>query len=89
MIDEIICAEFPGQEADRELHSIITVAMVHGSCGSEDPNCPCMIQLVGEYIKCSKGYPKALSMETTLQANGFPLYRQRPGIGDGPAICSL
>ncbi len=25
-------------------------------------------------------------METTLKANGFPLYRRRPGVGHGPTI---
>jgi hypothetical protein len=41
-IDKIICTEFPSREADPELHSIITAVMVHGPCGDESPECPCM-----------------------------------------------
>jgi hypothetical protein len=85
-IDEIICVEFPSRKDDPELHSIITAAMVHGLCRDEDPNCPCMTRQVGENFKWGKGYPKALNMETTLQANGFPLYQRHPGVGDNPTI---
>ncbi len=76
-IDEIIYAVFQGREADLELHSIITAAMVHGPCGAENQECPCMTRRVGEASKCSKGFPKAFHEETTMQANGFPLYQRR------------
>ncbi len=85
-IDKIICAEFPSREADPELHSIITAAMVHGPCGDENPSCPCMSRRAGETIKCNKGFPKTFQQETTMQGNGFPLYRRREGVGDGPTI---
>jgi hypothetical protein len=41
-IDKIIRAEFPSRVANHELHGIITAAMVHGPCGAENPECPCM-----------------------------------------------
>jgi hypothetical protein len=41
-IDEIICAKFPRRQADPELHSIITAAMVHSPCGDEYLSCLCM-----------------------------------------------
>jgi hypothetical protein len=85
-IDKIICAKFPSHKADPELHSIITAAMVHGPCGDENPNYPCRSCLEGETIKCNKGFPKAFCQETTMQANGFPLYRKRKDVSDGPTI---
>ncbi len=70
-IHEIICAKFPSREVDPELHRIIAAAIVHGHCGDEDPDYPCMTQQMGKNVRCSKGYPKTMNMETTLQANGF------------------
>ncbi len=45
-----------------------------------------MSRLAGETIKCNKGFPKPFQQETTMQANGFLLYRRREGVDNGPTI---
>ncbi len=85
-IDQIISAEFPDKEADPELHHIITSAMVHGPCGDEDPESRCMAKAHDGVMRCSKRFPKSFCDETLMQANGFPIYRRRRGVGDGPTI---
>ena len=36
--DQIVCAEIP--ETHPELHKIVTTFMIHGPCGSSNPNSP-------------------------------------------------
>lgn len=54
--------------------------MLHGPCGTANPNCPCMVNGI-----CSKNFPKTFHQETHLPHNGhgYPEYR-RPN--DGPTI---
>ena len=53
--------------------------MMHGPCGKDDPNCPCMKEGVGEGF-CSKHFPKDFSATTILQEDGSCLYA-RPDDG--------
>jgi hypothetical protein len=46
--------------------------MMHGPCGPAFPNAPCM-----QDGRCSKGYPWPFRNETSLDENGYPLYRRR------------
>ena len=39
-IDDVICAEIPDPTVDPELHQIVTCNMVHGPCGSINPDSP-------------------------------------------------
>jgi hypothetical protein len=86
IIDKIICAEFLSWEADPELYNIITLTMVHGPCGDENPNCLYMTQKVRDSMKCSKDLSKAFCNETTMLANSFPLYRRCRGVGNSSRI---
>jgi hypothetical protein len=71
-IDSLICAEIPDRAADPELYELVKSCMVHGPCGALRPHSPCMVE-----GKCSKGFPKAFTAETSLAFNGYPLYRRR------------
>ncbi|GFW37130.1 hypothetical protein TNCV_5020281 [Trichonephila clavipes] len=42
IIDEILSAEVPDIEIDKDLHDIVSKNMIHGSCGSLNNNSPCM-----------------------------------------------
>ena len=66
-IDDVICAETPDPMVDPELHQIVISNMVHGPCGSINP----------EDGRCSKSYPKQFKADTQLRADSFPLYRRR------------
>ena len=70
--DRFICAELPDPVQEPILHTIVASTMMHGPCGVERPNAPCMVD-----GKCSKGYPKAFCDTTMESADGYPVYRRR------------
>nr|KAJ0186971.1 hypothetical protein LSAT_V11C900505290 [Lactuca sativa] len=46
--------------------------MIQGPCGAENINYPCTVDK-----KCSKNFPKQFCNHTSVDQNGFPLYRRR------------
>lgn len=71
-IDEIITAENPDQKEDPHLYKLVSEFMIHGPCGLDNPRCPCMVN-----GKCTKNFPKDFRDETSIDSDGFPLYRRR------------
>ncbi|GBP12906.1 hypothetical protein EVAR_95782_1 [Eumeta japonica] len=84
-IDNIISAEIPDPNIDKTLHDIIVKNMIHGPCGPENPQCPCM-----KDGKCTKKFPRKLVKETVLNDHGYPQYRRRaPADGGRTATVKL
>uniref|UniRef100_A0A182NCC1 ATP-dependent DNA helicase n=1 Tax=Anopheles dirus TaxID=7168 RepID=A0A182NCC1_9DIPT len=71
-IDDVISAELPNRMTDPVLFEIIKKKMIHGPCGTLNPESPCMKE-----GKCSKKYPRAFLQETQSGDDGYPLYRRR------------
>lgn len=71
-INDLICVEIPDKETDSVGYEAISKYMIHGPCGSYNPNCACMHD-----GKCSKYFRKEFRNETTIDSNGCPVYRRR------------
>ncbi|XP_074305160.1 uncharacterized protein LOC141640171 [Silene latifolia] len=70
-VDKIISAEIPDPTTDPVLHSVVCEYMLHGPCGKAKPSSPCML---GD--KCSKYYPKPSTERTTVDGDGYPIYKR-------------
>jgi hypothetical protein len=70
-IETMVCAELPNPASDLEEYNLITQFMMHGPCGTANPNCPCMID-----NKCSKYYPKKFRPNTGFDADGKIEYKR-------------
>ncbi|CAG8677114.1 11328_t:CDS:2, partial [Cetraspora pellucida] len=68
-VDNVVCAEFPDQEADPILFNTILRCMDHGPCGARNPRAPCI-----ENNMCQKRYPKDFQIATSMDADGYQLY---------------
>ncbi|UYV67510.1 hypothetical protein LAZ67_5001019 [Cordylochernes scorpioides] len=73
-VDNVVWAEIPDEEKYPVLNSIVLENMIHGPCGTRNPNCPCM-----ENGVCTKGFPKDLQQFTITDGDGYPRYRRRKG----------
>ena len=68
-VDEIICAEFPDETLDPELHAFVLQFMTHGPC-----NARCKDSTTGQ---CTKGFPKRFRESTILNENSYVSYHRR------------
>lgn len=71
-IDKIIFAEIPDSIEDPKLYKIVGDCMMHGPCGESNKNSPCMKE-----GRCSKHFPKKFNEETSVDEDGYPVYRRR------------
>ncbi|KAJ4846595.1 LOW QUALITY PROTEIN: hypothetical protein Tsubulata_040791, partial [Turnera subulata] len=71
-IDRIISAEIHDRQEDVLGYQAVQDCMIHGPCEVLNPRFPCM----HDYC-CTKHYPKKYYEETTVDEQGFPVYRRR------------
>ncbi|XP_052200448.1 uncharacterized protein LOC127806909 isoform X1 [Diospyros lotus] len=71
-VDKLVSAEFPDPKDDPMLFETIKCCMVHGPCGARNPQAPCM-----ENGRCTKRYPRVFTETTTMDQDGYPIYRRR------------
>jgi hypothetical protein len=71
-IDKIICAEIPDKVHEPRLFDIVTSLMTHGPCGDQNSGSPCMLN-----GKCTKYFPKKFVDSTSIDSEGYPVYKRR------------
>ena len=79
-VDRFISAELPTEHdaMGHQLRGIIQNTMVHTHCVGGNEKALCMKDLNPAVVStCHKGYPQTFQEETTIQENGYPLYRRR------------
>ncbi|ONM32547.1 hypothetical protein ZEAMMB73_Zm00001d041145 [Zea mays] len=70
--DLLISAEIPSNKYPK-LRKMVIKHMMHGPCGTLNPNCPC----TKGRKSCKNNYPRPFS-DTTLQGkDSYPIYRRR------------
>jgi hypothetical protein len=74
-VDSMISAKLPDRNVHPILWDAVTHTMLHGPCGADNPNAPCMRD-----GKCSKYFPKPFNPETRFGEDGYPEY-SRPNDG--------
>ncbi|XP_071719168.1 uncharacterized protein [Rutidosis leptorrhynchoides] len=72
-VDRVISAEIPEKSEDPELYELMSDFMMHGPCGAQNPRSPCM----NDKNSCSKLFPKSIREVTSVDDNGYPVYRRR------------
>ncbi|XP_062075099.1 uncharacterized protein LOC133779118 [Humulus lupulus] len=71
-IDNIISAEISDLNVDPDGYNVVNKFMIHGPCGKLNSNSPCMMQ-----DRCTKHFPKNFNDQTTIDTDGFPVYKRR------------
>jgi hypothetical protein len=75
LINSFISAEILDPATDPLGYVLVAEHMVHGPCGELNTKSPCM-----KNGRCSKNYSKSFHDETSLDENGFPIYRHRNNV---------
>ena len=91
-VDNVISAELPPSSEEssndemrksrQELERIVLQNMLHGPCGTSNPDSRCM-----ENGKCSKGYPKPFLKETVVDPEkNYATYKRRSPADGGRSV---
>lgn len=75
-MDDAIQAELPDKNNDPYLRELVKKFMLHGPCGDDKKDAPCM-----RNGKCRFKFPKKFREETHLGEDGYALYK-RPNNGE-------
>ena len=75
-VDRIISAEIPDKNTDPALYEAVVKHMIHGPCGSINPQCPCM-QTEKCPGQCFRAFPFSHCEESNADVEGYPQYRRR------------
>ncbi|KAF7807998.1 putative PIF1 DNA helicase/replication protein A1-like protein [Senna tora] len=65
-------AEIPDQDSNPRLYEAVKSFMIHGPCGLDRKNSPCMVK-----SRCSKHFPKKFTDRTSFDEDGYCKYRRR------------
>jgi Helitron helicase-like domain at N-terminus len=71
-INCVVCAEIPNHDEQPELHNTVVCYMPHGPCGTANSIASCM-----KYGKRTKGYLRSYYDFTSVNEDGYSLYRRR------------
>ncbi|KAL8124689.1 hypothetical protein AgCh_012367 [Apium graveolens] len=71
-INHIISAKLHDKETDPIGYEAFSQLMMHGPWGEANLRCPCMVN-----GKCSKFYPRPYTDATTMDSDGYALYRRK------------
>ena len=72
LIDKVISAELPHLDLYPKLSKAVKTYMIHGPCEAARFNSPCMKE-----GRCSKFFPKKFRHKTTIDEDGYPVYKRR------------
>ncbi|VDM65829.1 unnamed protein product [Strongylus vulgaris] len=64
--------EIPDGKEYEQAFAAVTTYMIHRQCGRKNPHSPCMRDR-----ECPKRFPKRLCDATTMEMDGYPMYRRR------------
>ncbi|XP_074271005.1 uncharacterized protein LOC141594924 [Silene latifolia] len=70
--DEFVSAELPDATDNPHLFSAVVRHMMHGPCGTQNPDNPCMVNGT-----CKNHYPREFADTTTNGRDSYPIYRRR------------
>jgi hypothetical protein len=73
-IDNIVSAEIPDKNKNPKLYELVKQHMIHGPCGEQNKNSPCMNE---DGSRCTKNFPKNFAEVTEISNSGYPTYRRR------------
>jgi hypothetical protein len=98
-VNEVVCAKIPDPSWDPtgELQALVTAHMLHGPCGNNNLQAPCMVcKHPRGALTCSKRFPK-LFTDQTLIYNSYLEYRRqdssqtftvrKPGLPGHEVVC--
>ncbi|XP_019416787.1 PREDICTED: uncharacterized protein LOC109328012 [Lupinus angustifolius] len=69
--DAIVRVEIPHYDEEPQLHHAVLKHMVHGPCGTLNPNAPCM-----KDGRCKKNFPQIFCTQTRQGNDSYPKYKR-------------